>query len=78
MSNCFDMKCPECGTENEIDVQACVWVRLCYDGTDIFDAHSGDHEWNDNSAAICCACAHEATVREFRKPAETSNEGTQP
>jgi hypothetical protein len=68
MSNQFDMKCPRCGSDDEIDVQASVWVRLCHDGTDIFNAHSGDHEWSDNSAAVCCACDHAGTVREFSEP----------
>jgi hypothetical protein len=70
MSNCFDMKCPRCGASNEIDVAATVWVRLCHDGTDIFEAYNSDHEWNDDSAAVCCACDYAGTVRDF-----TSDEG---
>jgi hypothetical protein len=65
MSNQFDLKCPRCGADDHIDVAATVWVRLCPDGTDIFNAHSGDHEWDDDSAAVCCACDYVGTVRDF-------------
>ena len=65
MSNQFDMKCPCCGGDDEIDIAATVWVRLCHNGTDIFEAHNGDHEWSDGSDAQCCACGHTGTVREF-------------
>jgi hypothetical protein len=65
MSNCFDMKCPRCGATDEIDIAATIWVRLCDDGTDTDEAHSGDHEWSDASPAVCCACHYAGTVREF-------------
>jgi hypothetical protein len=63
-------KIPRCGADDEIDIAATVWVRLCHDGTDIFEAHNGDHTWDDDSDAQCCACGHTGTVREF-----TSDEG---
>jgi hypothetical protein len=67
MSNCFDMKCSRCGASDQIDIAATVWVRLCDDGTDIFEAHNGDHLWDDTSAAECCACGHGGTVADFSK-----------
>jgi hypothetical protein len=69
MSNQFDMKCPRCGASDEIDVAATVWVRLCRDGTDPFEAHNGDHEWSDESPTVCCGCGYAATVGEFTDPA---------
>ena len=60
-ANQFDMACPECGGDSEIEVAATVWVRLCPDGTDA----SGDHEWDDDSPCRCGACGHEARVADF-------------
>jgi len=57
--------CPECGKSDEIDIAATVWVRLCPDGTDLTAAHDGNHEWQNDSAAYCGACGHDATVAEF-------------
>jgi hypothetical protein len=59
------MRCPKCGQDDQIDIRAAVWVRLCPDGTDIFAAENGDHEWNDDATAICQGCGHTATVGKF-------------
>ncbi len=65
MTNTFDMKCPKCGDEDQIDINAAVWVRLTHDGTDADTSGSGDHEWSDTTAACCGACGHTATVGDF-------------
>ena len=65
--NSYGMKCPSCGESNQIDVAAIVWVRLCQDGTDIFEAANGDQEWTDTSAAYCGSCDHAGTVASFTK-----------
>jgi hypothetical protein len=52
LDNDDGMKCPACGRSDEIDVAATVWVRLCEDGTVIYEAANGDQEWTDNSAAF--------------------------
>jgi hypothetical protein len=62
----WNMACPKCGDDDQIDICAHVWVRLCPDGTDITEAENGDHEWSDSSKAVCCACGHTANVRKFR------------
>jgi hypothetical protein len=67
IQNAFGMKCPHCGSSNRIDVAATVWVRLCPDGTHVFDAANGDHEWMDKSAAYCDSCGHIGTVASFTK-----------
>ena len=74
MSNQFDMKCLRCGADDDIDIAATVWVRLCQDGTDIFEALCGDHTWDDASDAVCCACGHSGTVRAFTKPEANLNQ----
>ena len=65
IKNSYNMQCPSCGMTAEIDVAATVWVRLCEDGTDIYESHNGDQEWTDNSAAHCASCGHTGTVASF-------------
>jgi hypothetical protein len=65
IANDFGMKCPSCGSSDEIDIAATVWVRLCRDGTDVTTAANGDHEWDNDSAAVCCGCGHSGLVRNF-------------
>jgi hypothetical protein len=65
LDNDFGMKCPNCGASDQIDVAATVWVRLSPDGTDTTLAANGDHEWDNGSAAVCGACGHSGTVRNF-------------
>jgi hypothetical protein len=68
LDNAFGMKCPRCGSSNRIDVAATVFVRLCQDGTDVFAAANGDHEWTDTSAVQCGSCGHAGTVASFSEP----------
>ena len=68
LANAFGMQCPRCGSSNRIDVAATVFVRLCQDGTDVFAAANGDHEWTDTSAAHCGRCGHPGTVASFTEP----------
>ncbi len=67
IDNAFGMKCQKCGASDEIDVAAKVWIRLCPDGTDVTAAASGDHEWDDDSNAVCVTCGHHGTVASFSK-----------
>ena len=67
LDNDFGMKCPHCGDSDQIDVAATVWVRLCRDGTDVFEPDNGDHEWTDFSAAHCGSCGHDGAVASFIK-----------
>lgn len=45
-------------------MQALVYVRLLSDGTDADASDSGDHEWDDESAASC-ACGFQGKVYDF-------------
>lgn len=65
--NQWDLRCPGCGRDDEIDIAAAVWVRLCPDGTDDTLAHNGDHEWDDDSPAYCHACDFQGEVRHLVK-----------
>ncbi len=70
VAKCWNMRCPKCGDHECIDIAANVWVRLFPDGTDVHEAANGDHEWDNDSIAICHSCRHAATVRnvEIRPP----------
>lgn len=67
MTNCFDLRCPKCGTSDEIDVSASIWARVTAEGTDPNLAKDGDHEWGDDSSARCAACGHFGKVTAFRQ-----------
>ncbi|MEJ6846808.1 hypothetical protein V3589_11385 [Sinorhizobium fredii] len=56
--------CPFCKTDEGLDIQALVWVRLCDDGTDTDNAQSGDHEWDEHSACACVTCGWQGTVKQ--------------
>jgi hypothetical protein len=62
MSNQFNLACPECGSTDELDIAATVWVRLTADGTDADESHDGSHEWGDSSACHCNQCGWDGTA----------------
>lgn len=59
MPNQFNMKCPECGSADELDVAALVWVRLVADGNRLLLRR---RRWDDDSACQCAACGWSGTV----------------
>jgi hypothetical protein len=67
MTNCFEMKCPKCGNEDQIDIHAAMWVRLTSDGTDADTSVCGEHVWCRDSMAACRACDYNGTVKDFEK-----------
>lgn len=67
MSNFLDMCCPSCGDDQQIDIQASVWIRVSQDGTDADAANCGDHEFTPESTACCKGCGHWATVAAFTR-----------
>jgi hypothetical protein len=70
MTNFLDMRCPKCGAEHGIDIQATVWIRVGEEGTDADASECGDQEYTPDSRALCTACGHCGCVRDF-KPEET-------
>ena len=65
LDNDYGMRCPACGKSDRIDIAATVWVRLCLDGTDMYEPANSDQEWTDDSAAYCGSCGHGGTVATF-------------
>ena len=76
MTNFLDMRCPKCGDETTIDIEATVWVRVCSDGADA-DASGdhGTHTFDADSPALCGRCGLHDTVRRFERPAADAKEG---
>jgi hypothetical protein len=75
MSNLFELRCPACGDENQIDIQATVWLRVTENGTDADASENGDHIFTEKSAACCGACGHCATMRAFEPERAASMQG---
>jgi len=65
MSNMFEMKCPKCGCEDQIDIQAAIWVRVTSDGTDADASGCGDHEYTPDSPTSCAACDYKGRAKDF-------------
>ena len=69
MTNFLDMRCPQCGDETAIDIEATVWVRVCSDGTDADASRDGTHTFEADSPALCGHCGFHGTVGQFERPA---------
>jgi hypothetical protein len=67
MTNCFDLRCPKCGSTDQIEVSASIWARVTNDGTDTDLSKKSRHEWGDDSPARCAACGHFGKVTGFRQ-----------
>ncbi len=65
MSNWFDFRCPACGDEDYIDIEAMTWIRATVDGTDPDLSHDGGHDFTPDSAAQCHECGRFGTLRDF-------------
>lgn len=52
----WNMRCPKCGSDEEIRIQCTTWVDLLPEGTD----NDGDHVWDEKSPAYCGACDYGA------------------
>jgi hypothetical protein len=75
MTNFLDMRCPSCGDERAIDIEATVWVRVCIDGTDADASGDGTHAFDADSPALCGRCGFHGIVREFERPAADAKAG---
>jgi hypothetical protein len=75
MTDFLDMRCPNCGDERFIDIEATVRVRVCCDGTDADASTDGTHAFDADSLAFCGRCGFRGTVRKFERPAADAKEG---
>jgi ribosomal protein S27E len=67
MTNFLDMRCPNCGDEDRLDILASVWIRVCEDGTDADASRDGTHDFEPDSPVQCAACGHCGTVWQFEQ-----------
>jgi hypothetical protein len=58
----YEMECPSCKSDKDIQIQIELWVNLTPDGTLVGDQ---DHEWVGENPARCTYCDHVGTVRDF-------------
>ncbi len=65
MTSLIRLRCPQCGSNDTLDINANIWVRLTDDGTDPDLAASRDHEWDDASHIRCASCGHSGKVGDF-------------
>jgi hypothetical protein len=61
----WNMRCPQCCSDEGIEIQCSIWARLTAQGTDAFDVQDGSHEWNSESPAQCRRCNFSGTVLDF-------------
>ena len=61
-----EIKCPNCGRDDQLDVDAVVSIRLTPSGSDADMSEDGSHIWDDNSMCSCIACGGRGKVRDFK------------
>lgn len=68
-SNDFGMSCPKCKKDDGIAIVIKAWAMLTPDGTDPDDeaCPDYDHEWDDDSPAMCVNCGHTGKVLNFNQ-----------
>lgn len=49
----WNMECPECKSDEHLEVTVQISARLTGEGTILID---GDHEWDENSYCFCRRC----------------------
>ena len=61
--NCLEgMQCPKCGSFGPFEIAALLTVRVTDDGSEV---PPQDHDWHDDSPAVCVACLFTARVAHF-------------
>jgi Zn ribbon nucleic-acid-binding protein len=62
-TNCLEgMKCPKCGQEDSLKIEATCIFTVTDDGTE--DEGNG-HEWGDTNYCECPDCGHHGIVADF-------------
>jgi hypothetical protein len=70
----WNMRCPECCSDEEIEICCNIWARLHTDGTTTDDTQDGSHEWNPESPAKCRRCDFSGKVLDFEIEQFTTDE----
>ena len=67
----WEMACPKCGSDEDIQVSAMIWITLTEDGT---EDNGGGTEWDNESLCVCGKCGHSAKVKDFECEPEDEEE----
>jgi hypothetical protein len=70
----WNMRCPECCSDEEIEICCNIWARLHTDGTTTDDTQDGSHEWNTENPAKCRRCDFSGKVLDFEIEQFTTDE----
>jgi hypothetical protein len=63
--NCLrGIKCPACGNEDRLMIVARIMCVVTDEGSD----PCGDHDWDDDSFAVCPECDKDGPLADFRTP----------
>jgi Zn ribbon nucleic-acid-binding protein len=58
----WDMICPKCNRDDQLQVTVQMWALLTPDGTE----PEGDQEWDSESACMCQNCGYAGQVSDFK------------
>src|ERR1700741_4405824 len=62
--NNWEMKCPDCGCDDFLQVRVPLWVHLYKDGSEVIQQ---DHEWDSDSQCLCENCDYQNRVGLFEE-----------
>jgi hypothetical protein len=68
VAEAWGLRCPDCGHDDELEIQVRTWAVLTPEGTLASDTN-GSEEWDDASLCMCGICQHEGRVRDFKAAA---------
>jgi len=63
MGNYLNLRCPQCGGKDDLQVQIRVWATLTDDGSDV---EGQDHEYDEESPVTCAACNYSGWMHELK------------
>jgi hypothetical protein len=72
----WGMRCPQCNSDDSIDIQMHVFGRLLPDGTDVSEPDDGSHDWDKDSLAVCAECQFAGTVSDFEVDEKGAGHGS--
>jgi hypothetical protein len=73
MSNFLDIRCPECGNTDQLDIEATISVRVTENGTDADLSGDGYWTYTPKSWTACGACGYGGELRQFEEDVPSHN-----
>jgi hypothetical protein len=66
VAHTWKMVCPQCETDDAIEIFATVWTRLKLAGVYELPAKEQDIKWDNESYAVCRNCGCNSPVEDFK------------